>query len=87
MFQISYSEAATEPSESSEAVTRMEIDLESLENWVISNSEDNETFRISPQNMILLVREAIRWRNQSLELLDRLEKAQDMVEYALGLVR
>ena len=83
MFQISYSEVATEPSEKSEDATRMEIDLESLENWVIRNSDDGEPFRISPKDMILLVREAIWWRDQTLELQDELAKAQDMVEDAL----
>lgn len=83
MFQISYSEVATEPSEKSEDATRMEIDLESLENWVIRNSGDGEPFRISPKDMILLVREAIWWRDQTLELQDELAKAQDMVEDAL----
>lgn len=83
MFQISYSEVATEPTGESEAATRMEIDLESLENWVIRNSGDNEPFRISPRDMVLLVREAIWWRDHSLELQDELAKAQAMVEDAL----
>lgn len=81
MFQLSYSESTPEHrSDQSDADTRLEIDLESLEKWVIANSGDGEPFTISPQDILHLIHEAMYWRDQSVEAHEELMGSQDMIE-------
>lgn len=81
MFQLSYSEPPEDHSEENEELdSRLEIDLESLEKWVIANSADGEPFSISPRDMLQLIHEAMYWRERALEAEENLTGSQDMIE-------
>lgn len=80
MFQLTYSEPEDPPIAVTDEETRLEIDLESLEKWVIANSSGRKLLSISPEALLSLVREAMYWRNQVYEAQDALAGGQGMSE-------
>lgn len=80
MFQLTYSEPEDPPIAVADEETRLEIDLESLEKWVIANSSGRKLLSISPEDLLGLVHEAMYWRNQVHGAREALAGSQGMSE-------
>lgn len=80
MFQLTYSEPEDPPIAVADEETRLEIDLESLEKWVIANSSGRKLVSISPEDLLGLVHEAMYWRNQVHGAQEALAGSQGMSE-------
>ena len=79
MFQLTYSEPEDPPIAVADEETRLEIDLESLERWVIANSSGAGLLSISPEALLSLVHEAMYWRDQVHGAQEALAESQAMV--------
>lgn len=86
MFQLTYSEPEDSPIAVADAETRLEIDLESLERWVIANSSGAGLLSISPEALLSLVHEAMYWRNQVHGAQEALAESQGMIEDLISIV-
>lgn len=84
MFQLTYSEPEDPPIAVADEETRLEIDLESLEKWVIANSSGRKLFSklfpISPEDLLGLIHEAMYWRDQVHGAQEALAGSQGMSE-------